>query len=98
MRNYILDEIISKAKKQENAVALYLKILPGFPCHDSITIEPENNAEIIDDVLSIDKKIYIFIDYIGMAKIVMSKKEREKKVTEIFNKMAEKGEEKECFN
>ena len=41
MRNYILDEIISKAKKQENAVALYLKILPGFPCHDSITIEPK---------------------------------------------------------
>ena len=98
MRNYILDEIISKAKKQENAVTLHLKLLPGLTCHNPLTIEPENNFEMFEDTLAIDKKIYISIDCIGMAEIVMSKKEREKELKEIFDKMAEKGEEKECFN
>lgn len=92
MRNYILDEIISKAKKQEKAVKLHLKILPNLTCHNPLTIEPESNAEIIEDVLSIDKKIYISTDCIGMAEIVMSKKEREKELIEIFDKLAEKGE------
>ncbi len=101
MNSEILHEIIYNAQLQDKAVLLHLNnILPPFKPY---TIEPEHYYEIIDEkVLKIirdeDKVAYISIDAICMVDVVLNKKDREKQFKEIFDEIAKKGEEKECFN
>ena len=103
MNSEILHEIIYNAQLQDKAVVLHLNnIIPPLKPH---IIEPEDYYEMIDDkVLKIirktdeDSSIYISTDSICMVDVVMNKEDRDKALSEIFDEIAKKGEEKECFN
>lgn len=86
MKDYILHQIIEEAKKQNNAVELYINFI-----HERIIIEPEQETDYVDNgVISIDENTYISTEYVSMAKIIMNNQERMKQLKDLIDEV--KGE------